>query len=602
MLTAACVDETVTPLAGGGGAGGGPGGAPTGGAGGSGGEPPSPSVVCEELGRSVLAWSEGPYGSRRGETAAAFELPLLDGSTYRFAESFSGCESYVFIPDTLVVSDTDDTSLWERDLDELVDNSPDNAHYFFVSRAADEGAATESVSAMAGRVEDLLASLPAGDAERWAQRLHVVATRAQDLDGWVSDVLAGHGRAGFLIDPRQKIRGLGFLADVGRYSSILQQQGYWPWRSNLAYAAYDAAYVDAQTKVDARLESEEATVITVWDGEVLEQFAEADVILPSAAEMTAFDTLEIEIESMCPDPDAIEFGNCGAWDYLAVLAVSDDLGQNREIARFITSYHRETRWVVDASAMLPTLAGGGAQHLRWDFAPEWNTQPTATRMELRLSNRGKATRPQEVFPLWTGGPFKRRVQRGAPCDRRAHPVRRDEGDALCAGDRARRGDGELLRVLQPPARDHRRRRDLPPRVPGGRDRGRLHRPAHERHGAEPGRDVVVRPRRLVPWAAGHAVGRGPHGERHAGTDGDALVPRPPRGQRPARRLRRHRAVVVPRHRALTRPARQPAMLSLQSLWQVSPSLELPSSHSSIGDCTTPSPQRSPRSQPAAHSP
>ncbi|MBK6520439.1 MAG: hypothetical protein IPG04_41520 [Polyangiaceae bacterium] len=405
MLTAACVDETVTPLAGGGGAGGGPGGAPTGGAGGSGGEPPSPSVVCEELGRSVLAWSEGPYGSRRGETAAAFELPLLDGSTYRFAESFSGCESYVFIPDTLVVSDTDDTSLWERDLDELVDNSPDNAHYFFVSRAADEGAATESVSAMAGRVEDLLASLPAGDAERWAQRLHVVATRAQDLDGWVSDVLAGHGRAGFLIDPRQKIRGLGFLADVGRYSSILQQQGYWPWRSNLAYAAYDAAYVDAQTKVDARLESEEATVITVWDGEVLEQFAEADVILPSAAEMTAFDTLEIEIESMCPDPDAIEFGNCGAWDYLAVLAVSDDLGQNREIARFITSYHRETRWVVDASAMLPTLAGGGAQHLRWDFAPEWNTQPTATRMELRLSNRGKATRPQEVFPLWTGGPF-----------------------------------------------------------------------------------------------------------------------------------------------------------------------------------------------------
>jgi hypothetical protein len=108
---------------------------------------------------------------------------------------------------------------------------------------------------------------------------------------------------------------------------------------------------------------------------------------------------------MCPDPDKIEFGNCGAWDYLAYLFVKDEAGNNIELARFITSYHRETRWLVDVSPMLVHLKKGGLRTFRWEFAPPWNTQPTATKLSLRLSNKNKGYSPSEATFLFPGGTF-----------------------------------------------------------------------------------------------------------------------------------------------------------------------------------------------------
>jgi len=79
-----------------------------------------------------------------------------------------------------------------------------------------------------------------------------------------------------------------------------------------------------------------------------------------------------------------------------------------ELARFITSYHRETHWVEDISPMLAQLAPGGAggmRHFRWDFAPPWNTQPTATELSLRLLNKGSGLQVAQLVPLFTGGAF-----------------------------------------------------------------------------------------------------------------------------------------------------------------------------------------------------
>jgi hypothetical protein len=91
MLTAACVDETVTPLAGGGGAGGGARGRPrrAGPGAPAASRPPHPSSAKSSAGPSSRG-AKAPTAPGAGETAAAFELPLLDGSTYRFAESFLG--------------------------------------------------------------------------------------------------------------------------------------------------------------------------------------------------------------------------------------------------------------------------------------------------------------------------------------------------------------------------------------------------------------------------------------------------------------------------------------------------------------------------------
>ncbi len=409
LALSACGDSTAS---GGGGAGGTApaGGAPHegggGGTGGGGGAPVDPTLACAELDLPSRPLADGPFGAHRGDYAEPFELPLHDGTTFDFAAAFSGCDSYVFIPSNLVKSALDETSIWEKDLDDLIAGSPRNVHYLFVATGESDAAVTEILDGMQGRIDAVLADLSAEDAAWWKGRLHLVETPIAAIEGWVGDVLGGIGRAGFAIDRDQRVRGIGFLSDVQRYKAALANAGEWPFESNLAYAAHEPIYFNAQELERSRLAEEDATVVKLFDGEVLEQFAETDAALPDAATMAGFDTLEIEVEQACPDPDLIEFGNCGAWDYIATFLVRDDqTTEFSEVARAITSYHRETHWVIDASPMLALLKQGGTRHFKWDFAPEWNTQPTATKLSLRFSNQGKSARPSETTFLWSGGVF-----------------------------------------------------------------------------------------------------------------------------------------------------------------------------------------------------
>jgi hypothetical protein len=280
-----------------------------------------------------------------------------------------------------------------------------NVHYFFLSRQMTAEGATAMTEGMQARIDALLASLDPSLAVHWARHLHVVAGQASALESWVGEVMEGHGRIGFAIDREQRIVGAGYLADVNRYDSQLNAQMLWPWRSNLAYAAHEPRYLNAQHDRLAHLATQQGTVVTLWDGEILEEFAEVTVALPPASEMAAFDRLEVEVVMQCPDPDAIELGNCGAWDYLAHLYVKDATDSDVELARFITSYHRESRWVVDVTPMLGHLLEGGMRTFKWSFAPSWNTQPTATELRLHLSNHSEGHAPRDLFFLFGGGDF-----------------------------------------------------------------------------------------------------------------------------------------------------------------------------------------------------
>ncbi len=69
-----------------------------------------------------------------------------------------------------------------------------------------------------------------------------------------------------------------------------------------------------------------------------------------------------------------------------------------EIGRWITTYHREGRWVYDNSAVLPYLARGGERTFRFN-----TTGPYVLDLDLRLSSQGKDARPEEVHYLFSGG-------------------------------------------------------------------------------------------------------------------------------------------------------------------------------------------------------
>ncbi len=382
------------------------------------------SASCSDLGLPTVPFSPGPYGANRGDIADDFTVPLVDGTTWDFKQSFTGCESYIFLPDILTVSALDTTSIWtkDKDLAALLKASPKNVHYFFVSLQGSDANAQNVTSAMQQRVDTLLGGMSDADAAQWRPHLHVVATRGGALGNWVGQALTHHAVSGLAIDRFQRIRDVGQLADVTRFDQSLQDANQWPWQNNIAYAAYEADYMNAQADQQEKLDAEGATVVKLWDGQVLSEFAETDVQLPTAQQMKGFDTLEVEVTSACPTPSVAEFQSCGAWDYIASLGVAapsaggdagtdgGDAGDGgapayTEIARFITSYHRETHWVVDATPMLALLRDGGMRHFRWDFAPSWNKQPTATTLSLRFSNKKKGYTPEAITPLFTGGAF-----------------------------------------------------------------------------------------------------------------------------------------------------------------------------------------------------
>ncbi|HSQ64627.1 MAG TPA: peptide-N-glycosidase F-related protein, partial [Polyangiaceae bacterium] len=382
---------------------------------------PPPSAACQALGLTARAWSAGPYGTHRGEIAGDFTLPMLDGTTWTFSTEFSGCDVYVFLPDTIAISSTNPASVWTKSLGALLAGSPPNVHYFFVSRKS-ASAAAASLQAMQQQITDQLAKMSAAAQAQWTPRLHVVQPPAAALGNWVGDALVAQAAMGMTIDRRQVIHGVGNLSDVK-----IPASGSWPWAQDLSYAANEPIYLNAQSDELDRLDGESATVVTLFQGAVLSEYADVDATLPSASQMANFDTLEIEVTQQCPNPDAIEEGNCGAWDYLAELyagtpVAANDAGADggdagadggdagpqyafTELARFITSYHRETHWVVDVTPMLAVLKDGGAQHFRWSFAPPWNVQPTATKLSLRLSNQNKGYKPEAATYLFSGGDF-----------------------------------------------------------------------------------------------------------------------------------------------------------------------------------------------------
>ena len=365
---------------------------------------PPAGDICEVLSMPAREFETGETGRRRHDLAADFELPLMDGSTWSFSENFTGCESYLFVPDNIVYSDLNGASIWEDGVAQLIAESPLNAHYFFVSVRGTDSAAATSLEGMQQRVDDALAALSPADAAHWSERIHVVAQRSGALEAWVGSTLStGVGQLGLAIDRFQRLRGIGSLADVTRYDPDLAAADMWPWERNVSYVTNEARYYNFEAARQAELDAVDATLVNLWQGEVIEQFADMEVELPSAEDMANFDTLEMDVTQHCPNPNALEVGNCGAWDYLAHLWLYSGEGEDEtrvELARHITTYHREGRWIVDMTPALVHLRDGGTRRFRWEWAPEWNVQPTATYLTLRFSNQEKGYRPIEIGELW----------------------------------------------------------------------------------------------------------------------------------------------------------------------------------------------------------
>ena len=366
----------------------------------------------------AVPFSEGPYGMNVRDRAAPFVMPTQDGD-WSFRDQWTGEDSYVFLVYAArnpPAANDYTAGLFNGSLAELLERSPRNVHYFFLSGSNTAGF-MEAQASWQGELD----ALPEEDARWWRPRVHFVATPVSMLDNWVGQMLLYRSRTAlpykrydavqFAIDRDQRIREVGML---GRLAST----GTAP---DITLLANEPAYYNWEHDRDARLARERATVVTLARAGTVHDTLDVDVDLPDAATMATFDTMEVDLAMECPHH---RDGECGAWDYLSYLWVCDpaapdadagasdggDAGGPRwrcdnEIARWITSYWRETHWVTDISGMLPFLRAGGRQHLRWNASGQWDPRSTdyIVTLSLRLSNRGRGMRPVEAVPLWRGG-------------------------------------------------------------------------------------------------------------------------------------------------------------------------------------------------------
>lgn len=360
---------------------------------------PHVPTFCEGLGLSERPWQEAEEDASLYAIASDIEIPTTTGDI-RLSELWTGCETFLFVQEDPRQAGQGDwpRDLFTRDVDTLFESTPRNVHWFFVPSSDDTEAAFTD---LAPQIDEVLADLDEEDRTWWESHIHYVDDEDRDLDDWLGDNMRSPGW-GVGIDRFQRIRYIGSYADPERYNA----SAGW-FEPNLSMAANEAIYYNFEAERQDRLDAEDATVLPIFAGEVLSDSGwagtrgYAELTLPDAATMASFDTMELDLYLGCQGEG--EYGDCPAWDYLVYLYLcepDDPDTCSKEVGRWITTYHREGRWVHDVSGLLPLLNEGGTR--RFAF---YTQQPYEVSLNLRLSNQGKTNRPSEVIYLFGGGGF-----------------------------------------------------------------------------------------------------------------------------------------------------------------------------------------------------
>ena len=386
----------------------------------------------------LAEFSTGPFGSVWREIADEVELPLADGP-WSLEKHFNGRDSYVFF---LTAADFKYAQqLWKSSVKNWLKGSPHNVHYFFLGYANKSGDATAQpqVDAVQKAVTTAIGKMDAFSQCLWTPRIHFVQDPVQGVGGPLLDLIQAEGGVAHVaIDRFQRWRQIGLLSLVGASSP------------DLALIDYEVRHWNFEWDREQALAKQQVTLIPVHNAKDGAGF-DIEIDFPPAAEMAKFDTMQFDLNASCKDH---KDENCAEWDYIsraylcervqaesakdlaaactpAAAGIAADtqactctgvdgqtVGRTRtckadgkafgpcqcgcplEIGRWITPYHREGRWVSDATPFLALIGKGGKQRISLDAANFPMVDFT-----VRLSNQGKGVRPVKLVDLFGGGGF-----------------------------------------------------------------------------------------------------------------------------------------------------------------------------------------------------
>jgi hypothetical protein len=308
-------------------------------------------------------------------------------STWVFQNEWNGNDSYIFIHYSQSVGNS--PALWISDTKhQLLQNSPDNVHYFFIS---DRASSQEDVQEIKSEFDEIISTLSNEEKAHWLSHLHYIPTKTSELETWLSEALLDKYALG--IDTFQKLKQIGYLGNPNGFTG-----------THMSYLAHEAHYYNYEQS-EFSVSADDYLEVTIFDS-VLYNGGWASTIqtiveIPSDEILSNTEKMEIELFRPCAD---YLDGGCDDYDRTARLWVCDEDESNcNEIARWITPFDRQPHHLTDITPFISKLRPGGNKYFKFQISGWPNN---IVFMNLRLyQNENIEQTPQEIIPLWNGGGF-----------------------------------------------------------------------------------------------------------------------------------------------------------------------------------------------------
>ena len=356
-----------------------------------------------------------------------------------FEQQWNDEDCYIFINYASVAGSS---SLWISDTkEELLNNSPDNVHYFFIS---DRTSYTTDIIAMQNTFDEILSTMSSEEQNHWKKHLHFIPTKVSSLGNWLTESLQGEYAIG--IDRFQRIREVGYLGNPNGFTGTY-----------MSYLAHEAIYYNSEWN---NILEDESTYdeITVWErdhytGGWAASISEL-VNFPSNEELNNYSGMSVELLRGCPDSNmnysdagcddydriahmyvcqgqcyetqyygnadeatCIEGGN--SWDVEQEICYSisyNDITQNeceeettmdwntnrecKEVARWITPFDRQPHHLTDISPLMAHIRPGGEKLVKFQESG-WPNSLITLKLRFYHNNESVET-AQEFIPIWNG--------------------------------------------------------------------------------------------------------------------------------------------------------------------------------------------------------
>jgi len=308
-------------------------------------------------------------------------------SAWDFETQWNGEESYIFF----TLGPASSTTLWNAsDADDLLEDSPNNVHYFFLSNNTSY---FQDVRDKRGEFDLILAGMSAEEQVHWKSHLHFVPDKCDSHSEEFVDAVCGI--RSISIDRFQRWREVGYLGNPANFSGTY-----------ISYLAHEALYFNYE--FEALYEPDvEYDEITVFEREhytggwaaTITQLIE----FPSNEELSSYSGLSVELLRGCPDANMnYSDSGCDDYDRIAHMYVCNEDGSNcYEIARWITPFDRQPHHLTDISPFISALRPGGTRMIKFQESG-WPNSLLTLKLRLYTDSDEQTSSPQEYLPAWNG--------------------------------------------------------------------------------------------------------------------------------------------------------------------------------------------------------